>query len=565
MKGKYLIAGILVLVLLIGSSIGVFGQELYSIPAAATNVKYGGTLKYISPQGPLALNFNPFAPAALPTAGLIYEPLFYVNPLTGRITPLLGTSYKWEDNNLKLVITTRSGVTWSDGVPFTASDVAFTFNYIKQYPALDLGGQWSPVNELESVEASGSNIVIFSFKTPDIPDFYNTIAGQEIVPEHIWSTINAPLQFRNENPVGTGPFLFKSLNPQTNTVIYTKNPNFWMKGLPYIDEFQYTSVSSNQYGLLVMLKHEADFSWIGMTDPAKTWIAPDPEDNHGFFPAVSYNYLFINTQNPPLDNPTVRKAIELAIDKQSINEKAYFNIAGVANAAGIIPTQLKEWFDPTLATLAASLSTYNPNEALNLLESLGYKKNASGILVGPDGKPFPTLIIPVVSGWNDYVTTSNIISQDLRKIGIPSIVEQTTPGNASLDLLSGKYDLYFSWNIAAPTPYGWYNLYLNPAFSAPKGENVISDYSRYTNPLVTAALKVYESTTDPRLQKQAMYVIERIMLEDVPYIPVVGAPAWNAYSTKYFVGWPSESDPYCALTTPGYGGEELLFLQVHLK
>lgn len=76
------------------------------------------------------------------TGSLLYEPLFYDNPYTGKITAFLGTAYKWTDSDMKLVVTTRSGVQWSDGKPFSAADVAFTFNYIKKYPALDAETVW---------------------------------------------------------------------------------------------------------------------------------------------------------------------------------------------------------------------------------------------------------------------------------------------------------------------------------------------------------------------------------------------------------------------------------------
>ena len=63
------------------------------------------------------------------TKSCLYQSLYYFNAATGVETPLLGTSYKWADGNLQLIVTTRSGVKWSDGTPFTAADVAFTLNY----------------------------------------------------------------------------------------------------------------------------------------------------------------------------------------------------------------------------------------------------------------------------------------------------------------------------------------------------------------------------------------------------------------------------------------------------
>ncbi|MGC8708614.1 MAG: ABC transporter substrate-binding protein, partial [Athalassotoga sp.] len=100
------------------------------------NVKYGGVVN-IGGSAPdsVAANFNPFSPNADQVLGFVYEPLMYINSLNGSITPMLATSYKWEDNNLKMVVTIRKDVKWNDGVPFTPEDVTFTFNLLKSYPA----------------------------------------------------------------------------------------------------------------------------------------------------------------------------------------------------------------------------------------------------------------------------------------------------------------------------------------------------------------------------------------------------------------------------------------------
>jgi peptide/nickel transport system substrate-binding protein len=562
MKGKYLIAGILVLVLLIGSSIGVFGQELYSIPAAATNVKYGGTVRYVSPQGTLPPSFNPFLSYTSPSVGLIYEPLFYVNIYNGHMTPMLGTSYKFTDDDLELLISTREDAKWSDGVPFTAKDVAFTFNYLKENPALDTAGQWLPITYLQSVEASGDNTVIFKFSKPDIPDFQLRIAEQVIVPEHIWSKIDKPLQFVNDNPIGTGPFLYKSISTANNSVEYIRNPNYWMKGRPYIDKFIYTSVPSNTTGLQMLIKNEADWGWIGLTVEPQQLFSQNPYLKDSWFPAIADDVLLLNTQKPPLNNPIFRKAISLAMNREVMEKAFYGNLTQVANALAIPPSQ-NEWIDPTLQTWAASLCSYNPAESLKLLESIGYHKDTAGILVGPDGKEIRPLILTTVAGWTNYVGDLQVLSDNLKAVGIPTNLELQQTSGWYNGLLTGNYDISILWTSASFNPFWFYYQMLYPAFSAPEGEQVISDYARYTNPIITAALDIYSSTTDTRLQKQCLYVIERIFLDDMPIISVVGSPAWIEYSTQNFIGWPSASNPYDS--DPLGVGMEPILLEVHLK
>src|SRR6202011_120295 len=89
--------------------------------------------------------FNPLlGPDQLLSFGFVYEPLVYVNPLqNGKTTPMLATSWAWGAGNKTLTFTIRKGVKFSDGTPMTPADVAYTFNLIKKYPALDLTGAWS--------------------------------------------------------------------------------------------------------------------------------------------------------------------------------------------------------------------------------------------------------------------------------------------------------------------------------------------------------------------------------------------------------------------------------------
>ncbi|MEM3846536.1 MAG: ABC transporter substrate-binding protein, partial [Candidatus Parvarchaeota archaeon] len=152
---KLLIFVLVSAMLILGLS--AFGQEFANIFPSVPNVKYGGTLRVVTTWGPVAFNLNPFQPSgqSLGMGPVMYGTLFLVQPYTGAMTPFFGTNYAWSDNNLKLTITIRQGIKWSDGQPFTAQDVAFTFNYLKQYPALDVNGIWSSISNLQSVTASG--------------------------------------------------------------------------------------------------------------------------------------------------------------------------------------------------------------------------------------------------------------------------------------------------------------------------------------------------------------------------------------------------------------------------
>jgi peptide/nickel transport system substrate-binding protein len=532
----------------------------------AAGINYGGTLNVIMPWGQLTDSVNPFLPTSqtLQMQNMIYEGLFYVNALNGELTPMLGTSYKWSNDNLTLTVNVRNGVKWSDGQPFTSNDVAFTFNLIKKYPALDLGAIWAKDNYLQSVEASGDTVV-FTFSKPNTPLLYS-LFEQLIVPEHLWANIQDPSTYPNQNPVGTGPFLLDSFNPTTNTITLVKNPNYWMVGRPYIDKIVVRSVESNTTVMLELLRGSADWSYVYIPGVQQNWINKDPQYNKIWWPMNSTLILYLNTQKYPFNNPVFRQAISMAIDRAAAEEKAYFDAGKPSDGLGLLPSQNAEWLDPTLTNLATSLGQYDPQKAQELLASIGFKKNADGNLVGPDGKVLPTYKLPVVAGWTDYLTISQIIAQNLKDLGINAIINQESFGSWWSTITRGMYDMAFAWSTGAgPTPYFYFNQELNPAFAAPLGQTAASDWSGYTNPLITAALSTYAQTSDLNLQKQAIYSIERIFLEEMPFVPVVYGTEFDVFSEHNFVGWPSTSNPYASGAGIGSAEGEMIALNIHLR
>src|SRR5271169_6679261 len=206
-----------------GVIIGVIGSSLLAVgcsagsssssSSASGNTSTNSVLTISNENGALwTCGFNPLNSSYnLQSVGFAYEPLVYVNPLqSGKTTPMLATSWAWGAGNKSLTFTIRQGVKWSDGTPMTAADVAYTFNLIKKYPALDLTGAWSV---LSSVTATSPTSVTMNFSTVAVPYFYYIADQTPIVPEHIWSTLSNPTTNAITDPVGTGPFLMNKCSP----------------------------------------------------------------------------------------------------------------------------------------------------------------------------------------------------------------------------------------------------------------------------------------------------------------------------------------------------------------
>lgn len=530
--------------------------------ASAQSVKSGGTLYTAMPWGTIPDNFNPFLPAGSNAGGtmsIIYETLFYDNVVNGQITPILGTSYTWSEHNLKLVITTRSHVRWSDGTPFSARDVAFTFNYIHKNPALDIYGIWT--SGLKAVVATGPDTVTFTFSKPDTPIFY-FITEQVIVPEHIWATVKDPSTFTNTHPVGSGPFTLTSYSPYE--VAYLKNPHYWMTGRPYLHSVVIEAVKSNNTPLLDLIKGTIGFTYTYVPDIPRTYAARDPAVNKYWWPVTNVNILYMNTQESPFTELVFRRAVARALNTSLIAQRAYYGAIGPANEAAVFPGQVKPWFNPALKALQWH---YNPAGARKILAQAGYKWNSSGQIESPHGNSLPTFRILVGAGWTDFITMAQIIASELKTLGISTVIDQEPYSTYESSILTGRYDMAISWGAAAgPAPYYLYDQGLGSWYSAKRiGQTAVSDWARFTSPAIDRALLTYQSTSSPAVQRQAMSTIERIVLTQVPFVPLTNRPNFFDYQVRQFTGFPDAANPYNAGDPPDSSGADLMYVNVHLK
>jgi peptide/nickel transport system substrate-binding protein len=181
----------------------------------------------------------------------------------------------------------------------------------------------------------------------------------------------------------------------------------------------------------------------------------------------------------------------------------------------------------------------------------------------------PTYKILVGSGWTDFISIAQTMSQELLQIGIHTTIDQEPFSTYYGDAQGGTYDFLVCWsNGNDATPYYEYYYMLDSAQSSTSASKPVNtDYERFTSPAIDSALANFSSTTSLAKQKADILSIEKTVLTQVPAIPVTGRPNWFVYSTRYFTGWPSASEPYNAGEAPDnwQGGAEQLYLNVHLK
>src|SRR5436190_2850210 len=329
--------------------------------------------------------FNPFnSDVNSFSVGPVYEELTFVNGLqSGKTTNWLASSYAWSNGNKTLTFTIRPGVQWSDGKPLTAADVLFTFNLINKFPGLDLNASWSV---LKDVKRSGDKITL-DFKTAAVPYFYYVADQTPIVPQHIWASIKNPVTYKDAHPIGSGPFKMNSCSPQVTK--YTKNPNYWQKGLPKIDTVYYPAFTSNDPANQQLASGKAQWGSQFIPNIHKYYLSKSP-NNHYWFPPLVTVSIFVNLKDPILSNVAVRKAMAYAIDREKVSKIGEYGYEPASNQTGIVTPTFNDWLDQGLAKQV----NYNPQKAEQILQQAGFKKSG-GIYQTPDGKPHSSRMLHI--------------------------------------------------------------------------------------------------------------------------------------------------------------------------
>jgi len=521
------------------------GTGTSSTPAKSGTV--GGKVVIVNVSGSTwTCQFNPFNSSVLGpgiTFALMYEPLEFVNILqSGKApVPMLATSSQWSNGFKTLTFTIRSGVKWSDGQPFSAKDVAYTFNAMKSDKAIDLNALWSADGgPVTSVTLKGTDQVVFTFNAPSQPIFYFIADQTPIVPQHIWSSLNQKSlhSYTDTKPVGTGPFQMSNCSGQN--IKYLRNPSYWQSTsghpVPMIQEIDYPAFLSNTPGNLFLAQGQGQ--WGGQYIPnVKTfYVGKDPAHRHIWFPPVLNVALVPNLENPLLSQLPVRQAIAYALNRTTIAQLGEGGQQQPANQTGVITPTFQSWFDSSLP-----LPNNNPAKAQQILSSAGYKKGSDGIYRSPSGQPL-SFTIKTISGYSDWDSSLQIIAQELKAVGISVTVQDENSTPYTTDIQGGKFQLAYAGSggpAASPGPSPYYEL-RGWLFSGNIGS---TNYSRFKSTSADALFNQYAAASQSQ-QVQIVHQIQKIMVDDIPFIPTTEGVDWYQYDTTKIGGWPTQSNPY---------------------
>ncbi|MDE3113299.1 MAG: ABC transporter substrate-binding protein [Chloroflexota bacterium] len=467
-------------------------------PAGAPT--YGGTVTIPIVADP---TLNPWSPNAFVESLFVNRILFDGLTKPGKdLAPAADLAQSWTTSadGLSWTFKLRSGVKWSDGQPFSADDVAFTFNDIVLKP--DLGaqnrGNFSAVKSVTAVDPTTVRFDL-SRKFSALASYLAYNAG--IVPKHVLQA--DPLKtnsFNKGTPVSTGPYKVEKYTSGQSVSLVRNDSYFGPK--PYLDRVVFTVVPDANTQIAQALS--GDISIMILDDKAAVSRVKSSTDLAVVSrPLVQYYWLALNQTDPRFTDVKVRQAFVQAIDRKAIIDSVEHGYGSVANSA--ITPALKAYYDPSLS----SKYPYDPEAAKKLLGQAGWTPGPNGVLQ-KDGKPFQFTMDVGQKGILEPVNA--LIQQDLKKVGVVADLNPME-WNAYIQkvVVQRNYTATVNW-WTYPSDPDVFPYYASSA--AGKGFNIPG----YKDPKLDDLLTQGQTAADLAQRKAVYKQVQSYMADTLPYL-----------------------------------------------
>jgi peptide/nickel transport system substrate-binding protein len=502
-------------------------------------------------------NFNPLLEAGTarwPTRRAMYEPMMIHNPLIGAYVPWLAESHTPSADGRRLRFALRRGVRWSDGAPFSATDVVFTFQLLRKHAPLDARQLWEHLEDVVAIDPATVEVILRRPKAP----LFEEIAQQAIVPAHVWGGIADPVSFANEKPVATGPF--------TEVVFFGgqayeigRNPHYWQAGQPAARALRFRAYPGNESATLALLHDEVD--WAGAFLPAveRIFTGKDPAHHHFWFPLLDATvFLYANTQRAPWTDVRARKALSMAIDRDRIAKIAMQGHTRPADATGLSDAYAR-YRDPAAVKAGADWVTHDEHAAGRLFDEAGIRRDSDGRRRGADGLPI-SIVLDVPAGFTDWIVAAQIMARSWRRVGF-EVVVRTSEYSAWFERLeTGRFDLAMAWSDLMTTPYGLYRSLMAQKTVKPIGETSAENWHRFGLPAADQLLARLETAADFSEERPLVVELEQLFVAHAPALPLFPGPLWGEFNSRRFAGFPHAGDPFAPLSPNIDGPQPLLVL-----
>lgn len=512
-------------------------------PAGARSTKTSATGP-ASPKGPslvlvpavepvLTDNFNPFdsrSPLeAMGVPSYSYEPLLEPNDLqVNQYYPWLAQSWSFSTSGQTLTFTLRKGVTWADGSPLTAADVAYTFNLLRANPALAHG--------IPIVSAVATNPTTFTLtlSEPGYAYLYD-IALVPIVKVG-FAKGQDPATFVVKAPDGTGPYaLARASDASRDRVVLTARAKYWQKG-PSIPQLVFPAYKAASTAQAALLAGKVDWADTFMPD-VQSFEQKDKAFNHFWGPPIDCVALVPNLSRYPLDQLAVREAVSVSIGRDQLSNDVTGGVdpPATSSSALVMPTDAS-----FISTAHGSDINGAPQAALaqRIMTSAGFRMGTGGFWQGSTGKALG-FTITAQAGTTSYAEALDLARQ-LRAAGFSVSAQGLDATSYDTAVANGSPDATISTGEPAPTPYNAYAQWLTAKAATP----VSSSGAPEVNPALADLADYRDHSSSSSQAHQAISTLASYVSSQLPILPLLYGVAWGEFSTRHASGWPSASNPY---------------------
>lgn len=557
------------------------------------------------------------------------DALWWINPEGGAdawLNALATEPPIYNDDFTQMTVKLREGIYWSDGVEFTADDVAYTVQTQIDHPGMGWSAPFT-VN-VASIEVPDRNTVVFNLKQAN--SRFHTLFTVRwnaawILPKHIFEKVADPLTFNNNPPVSLGPYVLYNYDKGGNWAIWKLRDDWQrtsigmaMTEAPAVKYVVYRAAGNPDARVIEQRNHKLDvinditpegmFSIMKDNPSSAAWVDTFPYAH----PDPTLPSVLINHKVAPFDNKDVRWALALLIDIRAAALGGYRGAANIAALSvpptGSAPTDyyepMQQWlidfeldtgtrkikpYDPNIATQLADMVRPQwgdaiPTDPAQLQRLFGYgwwkqdKEAAAELLtragftkqgnrwMKPDGTPFSFRLQVEGDAIPTLARIGTIIAQSWQEFGIDAQVVVAGPTHGQL-LGTGDFDTAIAWTVETWGGHPDMSFFLesfHSDFIKPLGEvQPPRNLQRWEDPRLDAIIEANRSVAfDSEEVKTLGMDYLKLAVEEMPMIPLVAYNKFAPFDTTYWTGYPSIDNPYAA---SGPNWSNLRYMIVALK
>ena len=501
----------------LGGVAGIAGMPMFSEESWANTPKRGGTITVsLNPEpGSLVSAFSTDGNIQMISAKLHDGLLDYDQNL--KPIPSLAQSWSVAADGLSVTFKLRPNVKFHDGKPLTSEDVKFTLENI--LPKFNPQGQaiFSSLSRVDTPDALTA-VVVLKEPAPYMLAGFSAFMSP-ILPKHIYDTAERPSSNPAVRaPIGSGPFRFVEW-VRGDHVLLERNPDYWNPGKPYLDRIIFKVIPDPSTRVLAFEKGEVDFGTLSPVPIVELLrLAKLPHiktTSHGLAMLSPVLLLGFNLDDPILKNVAVRRAIAHSLDLKALARVAW----GGTVTAGTSPVSDLQ---PVFQVQDVPGYPFDRKKAEAMLDAAGYPRGAGGMRFTMNYDPLP---------WDEnHRRTAEFIREQLRQIGIDVNMRSQDLASYMRRIWTDRdFQTYHTGTFNMPDPViGMQRLYYSKAFV----KGIPFSNSGYVSPAMDALWESARVELDTTKRQLIIGNIQRLAMEELPYIPLVNTHYQNVYNKR---------------------------------